>query len=301
MTSKGERQASEVVRQAVVGLMERTLSAAARVVDDRTDPEAVHDFRVGLRRLTTVLRAARRLHGKRRPRELAKALGRFGEATNALRDEEVLDETLQAALLPEACRPAIRAWLDERARHEDALREQAVQLIQGGELTAALAAARALAAGKPKKGDEPLPQFAWELLRQAQREVRALLPVAREDTAGMHRLRIRFKRLRYTAEMLGGFMTGYDAAEALRTAAPRRPRPEPHYAAVAKLAARMQKDLGLVHDADVALATVAAADDLDPHARAALGEALLGLRAKLGDRAMERLAQMPVELIGLCE
>ena len=300
MNSKAEPQASEVVRRAVAGLVERTLSAAGRVVHDRSDPEAIHDFRVGLRRLRTVLRAARRLHGKARARALSEALARFGDATSALRDEEVLDETIQATTLPDGFRAPIRAWLDERARHESALRDQAVELIRSGELTESLSALKELTASKPRKGDEPLRQLARQLLRQVQGDVRELLPVAREDAAGLHRLRIRFKRLRYTAEMLGGFMTRHDAAEVLRTAGSRRQRREPQYAALAKLAARMQKDLGLLHDADVALATVAAGD-LDPHTRAALIEALMALRDKLCDRAMERLAQMPVELIGLAE
>ena len=54
---------------------------------DEDAEEAVHDFRVGLRRLRTALRAARRIYGKKRLREISEGLKRYGDVTSALRDE----------------------------------------------------------------------------------------------------------------------------------------------------------------------------------------------------------------------
>ena len=64
------------------------------------DTEAIHDYRVALRRLRTLLRAAAPLF-KRGPMErLFDGLRRFARAAGAVRDEEVLAETLNEITLP---------------------------------------------------------------------------------------------------------------------------------------------------------------------------------------------------------
>src|SRR4051794_38610615 len=61
---------------------------------EAADPEAIHDFRVAIRRLRSVLRPVRPVYGRRRMRALAEGLKRVADATGTLRDEEVLRETL---------------------------------------------------------------------------------------------------------------------------------------------------------------------------------------------------------------
>ncbi len=287
--------AHDLVKPAVEGLVARTQAAARRVIAGETDPEAVHDFRVGLRRLRTVLQASRRLYGRSRLAPSLAALRRFGEATNALRDAEVLGETIALATLDDGARQEVADWLAERAQRERRLRREAVALIAGPELAEALSSLSAVVGAGPRR-DEDAVAFAKRRLRRARKGVRALLPVDRSDAERLHRLRIRFKRLRYTAEMLGRFVTELDAALALQHETAGQERV--NYAAVAKLAARMQKDLGLLHDADVALEAVAADEELAPPLRRALVDALGALRGRLADRAVAALGQLPSELLG---
>jgi CHAD domain-containing protein len=288
-------RAHELVKPAVIGLELRIRNAAERVVKAQSDGEAVHDFRVGLRRLRTVLRAARALYGKRRVKELMAQFKRFGDATNSLRDEEVLAETLEPVDLDESQRAAVLRWLSSREALETTLRKGAIDVIDGPWLDEAFASLQSCI-GRGPKHDETAAAFAKSRLKEARSDVRTALPVTRSDTEGLHRLRIRFKRLRYTSEMLGRFMTQADATAALRRE-PRRPDGA-NYAAVARLAARMQKVLGQLHDADQAVATLRADEQLEPHVREGVLLRLGVQRGKLADEAIARLEELPDEMFG---
>jgi CHAD domain-containing protein len=126
------------------------------------------------------------------------------------------------------------------------------------------------------------------------------------DGEAMHTLRIRFKRLRYTAELFGPLLerTGTDAGAGADagtdagagtgrdgTLAADAPRLWARgVAADAKHAARMQKRLGELHDIDVALQRTARAWGLDAATRAALAEALRAARQRAATKALEDLA-----------
>lgn len=295
MAKKRQPSAHELVQPAVEGLIARIRSAAQRVVASRNDPEAIHDFRVGLRRLRTVLRASRRLYGKEHVKPLEQRFKTFGDATSALRDEEVLDETVAGVEIEPASRERVAAWLRARSAREAVLRNEAVVLVNSPALDESFDALLALVAGGPKR-DDGAEAFAERCLESARVGVHELLPVRRHDVDALHRLRIRFKRLRYTAEMLGRFMTHADASEALRVGG--RRHHGPNYAAVARLAARMQKVLGLLHDADQARITVSDTDGLDSSTRLELLAALTKLREQLVDEAIARLQDLPEELFG---
>jgi CHAD domain-containing protein len=236
------------------------------------DPEAVHDFRVALRRLRTALRPARRLHGKRHLRAVEEELGRFARATGALRDEEVLRETLGALDLPPPARAALDAWLVQRLRQERARRRRAGALIAGADRhpgvgpplgTALAALERRL--GRRRSEEHPARALAESALAEATAAVAARLHARPTDAAAMHALRIRYKRLRYTAEL---FKPLLGEATSL----------------LAREAARMQKRLGELHDLDEALTRVTRARALPRGARAAARRALLRLRARQSAR-----------------
>jgi CHAD domain-containing protein len=290
---KEQLSAHELVKSAVEGLVARTRAAADRMLDARDDAEAVHDFRVGLRRLRTVLGASGRLYGKKRVKSLIGELKKFGDATNSLRDAEVLSETIDATAIDGDVKEQVHAWLERRALGEGQLRDAAIELLAGPQLDSALSSLLGQMDRGPKK-DQTAPVFAEKRFDAARRGVRELLPVERADSDRLHRLRIRFKRLRYTCEMLGQLMTRFDA----EVAPEQRPSPAADYPAIAKMAARMQKDLGLLHDADVALDTIGDDDSLDDRLREHISHALLGLRGRLVDRAVDRLEALPHELVG---
>ncbi|WP_437327246.1 CHAD domain-containing protein [Sorangium sp. So ce381] len=281
----------------------RVVTASEQGEDAEPDAEAVHDFRVSLRRLRTLLKPARRIYGRRRLRPVAEGLREFARATGALRDEEVLRETLTALDLDEAARAAVAGWVAQRARREREARAHIVELLRQdrpddtgapqadapaeGETGATQADApvegerlrlephlarleRRISRRKARKrGAEALARRA---IGDALDDVRALAASDPGDGAAMHALRIRFKRLRYSAETFSPLF----GERAERTA---------------KSASRMQRRLGQLHDADEALAQMTTAEALAPDARAAVLEALAAERARLAHKAIEELAR----------
>ncbi|AGP33541.1 CHAD domain-containing protein [Sorangium cellulosum] len=292
------------------------------------DEEAVHDFRVSLRRLRTLLKPARRIYGKKRIRPIADGLREFARATGTLRDEEVLRETLTALELGEAPRAAVAAWVAQRSRREHEARAHIVELLRrdhpgdngapkadapageadvpradappAGEADVPRAGAPAAGdadeprAGAPVVGERPRLEpylarlerrisrkkakkrgaeaLARRAIRDALQDVRALAASDPGDGAAMHALRIRFKRLRYSAETFSPLF----GERAERTA---------------KSASRLQRRLGQLHDVDEALAQMTRAEELSPDDRAAVVDALGAERARLAGKATEELAQ----------
>ncbi|MSP26228.1 MAG: CHAD domain-containing protein, partial [Myxococcales bacterium] len=137
-------------------------------------------------------------------------------------------------------------------------------------------AIRSLAGSVPRR-DRRAFNFAEAQLRAAERGVSALLPVAPTDGPRLHRLRIRMKRLRYFCEAFAPLAEDGPEGAALAD----------RLALRAKDAARFQKELGLVHDLDVALERVADGGGalLGPAVVAAIRE----LRDSHATHAVERL------------
>ncbi len=298
MGSNKGRTAHDILQPAVRGNMERIRAAAVRLLSDRADAEAVHDFRVGLRRLRTVLRSARAIYGKKKVRKLEASFKRFGDATNALRDAEVLAETLALVELDQADRETANRWLEEERRRQERLRDDATAIIERGDLEVAFAALLDVVGGPPKS-DVSMKRFAKTRLVDVQLGVAELLPASRDDVEALHRLRIRFKRLRYTAEMLDRFTGVGQSRKKARRNEPRGEAPKRSpFAKTAKQAQRMQKLLGTLHDADVALETVAASEGLREEERRPLTEGLLALRRRLVDESVEALEALPAYVLG---
>ena len=80
--------AREAVRRLALKQLEAWTRARARL-EDRSDPEALHDFRVALRRLRSLLRAFRSAVHDLAPPALRRRLRRFARATGESRDLEV--------------------------------------------------------------------------------------------------------------------------------------------------------------------------------------------------------------------
>ena len=281
--------AHELLAPTLRDLLARVRAAAARVsvtaaappagASAGYDAEAVHDLRVALRRLRTLLRPARAIYGKQRIGAVADELRRFAQATGIVRDEEVLHETLRELSLPRRTRRALDAWIRSRARHERELRKAAVDFLMNGaeaaanpSLEAALTALEASVRPR-RKGQQSAALLARSALDAAIEGVRASGAAAPRatDPAAMHALRIREKRLRYTAELF---------AEVLPSESSR----------LAKDAARMQKRLGELHDLDQAIVVVLQARNLPRPTRPAVIQALRAERAALAERLQGDLA-----------
>ncbi|WP_437636027.1 CHAD domain-containing protein [Sorangium sp. So ce854] len=295
--------AADFLGPVLLSCIERVRADARRVVATSAqgegaepDVEAVHDFRVALRRLRTLLKPARRIYGKRRLRPIADGLRAFARATGTLRDEEVLRETLTELELGDEARAAIDAWIARRAQREHEARAYIVDLLRrdrpgDAPVTGDAGAPQADApAGKRLRLERYLARLERRVSRRkkakrrgaealarraigdALDDVRALATTDPSDGAAMHELRIRFKRLRYSAETFAPLF----GERAERTA---------------KSASRLQRRLGQLHDVDEALAQMTGAEGLSPDERAAVTDALGAERARLAGKATDELAQ----------
>lgn len=195
-------------------LASTTAVAAAHIVRDRleaaavaaerlanvSDAEALHDFRVALRRLRSALRAYRPWLGRAASRKVRSALRDLGRATNAGRDAEVQADWLTAEdrELPDHAR-AGAARLAARLRKRRA--------PHANELRAALQSAADKMLKRLEFEEDTSPAFAavYEALLGEHAGVAAarLAAVTRADQVEeAHEARIALKRLRYLLEPL---------------------------------------------------------------------------------------------------
>jgi len=231
--------------------LDAALGATVPRVLGESDVEAIHDMRVAIRRLRTMIKMARPLYGRWHTDVVRRAFADVMRATGELRDEEVLEETL-AEITDDA---EFRAWLAARSTREKKLRRAVVARIEHGDLDRARLLLKALLVFplKPSR-DMELSRFARRTVERARRTVEDGRDVPPDDAVGLHDLRIAYKELRYSIELL---------AEALPLDA----------RAMLDPATVFQKRLGEIHDVDVAIETVTNAKGLSAAARtAALGQ-----------------------------
>ncbi|HSO32696.1 MAG TPA: CHAD domain-containing protein [Labilithrix sp.] len=242
------------------------VEAIPRVVKN-ADEEAIHDLRVAIRRLRTLLKMARPLFGRWHADAVRKAFAEVMKATGDLRDEEVLEETLEGVSED----PAFASWLAARAARERKLRRNVLLRIERGDLDRARLMLKALLVFPfdPER-EEDLSKFARRTVERARRVVEKGRDVPPEDILGLHELRISYKELRYSIELL---------AEALPLDA--RAMLEP--------AVVFQKRLGEIHDADVAVEVIRTARNLSEGART---EALASLEKVRAKRLMKYLREL---------
>ena len=180
----------ERVRGSPRGTFRDVLSAAlarieanARAALRSTDPEYLHQLRVGLRRLRSALRAFRGLLRRKDVKRIVRPLRRISPQLGAARDWDVLIGRLGRKAAP---------FEKKRAR----ARERARRAVRSKDFQRVVARARAL---QPGETADTLAQFGAAALERAHRKLRQRkLDLA--DPAGRHALRIRVKRLRYTGE-----------------------------------------------------------------------------------------------------
>ena len=218
-------EASLLHAPAQVGVRTVARVLAARVAEAQAalqhggDPEALHDFRVSVRRLRSWLRSHRAVLGRREVKRPLRALRSVAHATNGPRDAEVftawLDQTLDGLT---ARQKAGAAWLRqqvattpgqqlsprEAADADDALAELE-RLLPVYQVTLHL------------DGEVLEPTFARGLsvaLRRANSRLqRRLKDLGDPQEAGpVHQARIAGKRLRYLLEPLAPHIAGATAA-----------------------------------------------------------------------------------------
>jgi CHAD domain-containing protein len=276
--------------------MESLLEEAQRQLPEALagDEEAVHDLRVALRRIRVL---ARELvdtgGGLAEPLiELAAGATALFRALAGIRDLDILGHELAdlaaAGALGPAVDPSLARWVEgERARLRVGVPDAAAFFRQEVE--------RYLLAARPRGTDRPARAAAVQarrrarprhggrrLARPARRLLKAFDRVRRRPTPQrLHRLRIRAKSLRYTAETL-----------AHREAGPLRRGPGAGLAALESGLKKLQDALGAVQDAAMVLARLdglGAADTLPP---SAVGPARVAAARELERRRAAFLANL---------
>ena len=263
-----------------LGLVLAHASAWAGEPADAADlpaPEHLHQLRVGLRRLRSVLRVFA-AQAPPAATALVPALGRLFDQLGATRDRDVMAEglwpALQAAGAPLVALPAPPVPADALA---PLLRAPATQQLW----LALLAACQAPAVAVSPAGDCPVAEPAGRLcvslslplarlLRQVQKDG---LRFAALDDPARHRLRRRIKRLRYAIEASAALWPARRAARCLAALE------------------RAQGPLGDYNDTVVALQAYQAHAAVDPRAWFAVGW-LAARRAALTAPCMQALTRL---------
>jgi CHAD domain-containing protein/CYTH domain-containing protein len=196
-----DRPTADAARRIARGRMSEA-SAALDRLKDRRDTEALHDFRVAVRRLRSVLRAYRRWVGRAGTTKVRRRLQDLGGATNAGRDAEVQIAWLevQRSALARGERTGLN-WLLRglRATRRESYAAARRHVRADFERTAELLEKRL----EELDGTTPPFQETFAtLLRQHAGDLETRLAAIRgpEDEANAHEARISAKRLRYMLE-----------------------------------------------------------------------------------------------------
>jgi CHAD domain-containing protein len=238
-----DRPASEGARTLALALLADAADTAGRV-GTPGDGEALHDFRVAVRRLRSTVRAWRPALGEALRDKDVRRLRRIARRTGPARDAEVLGAWLASARAELGARyhPAVD-WLAARiASHGAGARGAAEAAARLREIHPALAHRLASAADGPAAGLDGFGAAVAALLRSHARTLRDALGRVSgpEAVTPAHEARIAAKRLRYLLEPLRGLPT-VDATPAV------------------KGLKALQDLLGELHDAHVAEQTAGAA------------------------------------------
>lgn len=237
----GAEPAPRGARRVALAFLDAVRAARVRL-DHGEDREALHDFRVALRRLRSWLRALREDLDSSAPGGVRAALKQFAETSNRGRDAEVLIEWLDAAVtrLPARHRSAAR-WLRrlQAAERVDASRQLQHLLDASFDATTQRLERRLrrYRATVYLDDDGPPPEsLAERVSHRARRDAGRLATLLDaisgvDDDSAIHEARIAGKRLRYLLEPLVKDVPSGEAT-------------------IARLK-RLQDTLGAIHDAHV--------------------------------------------------
>lgn len=199
---------------AIAGALRRIESHAQSAPQD-SDPEHVHQIRVGLRRLRVALPLFAPYLGVGRGRRLVRVARRLGRELGATRDLDIaiaLGETRLERLGPRS-RRQLQGLLERWRRERDQIRLGGLETLDGRRFARFHAALTELLQRDPP--DSPpamISNHAPPAIFTAYAPIGDHAGLnAPPDVAALHRLRIRVKGLRYTLEFLSpGLNSGVD-------------------------------------------------------------------------------------------
>jgi CHAD domain-containing protein/CYTH domain-containing protein len=243
-----DAQPEAAARGLALSFLDDAAKASSRLGDE-SDTEALHDFRVGLRRLRTLLKSYRDLLEDSVSKKQRRTLRELASSTGSARDSEVQLAWLarQESRLKAQDQDAWQ-WLSarletRRARSYAQLREETVAAFRALEQKLRRGLSRYTAHLGPDASRTTFSALAGERVRAAGDELEATLCAIASpgDVEGCHEARIRAKRLRYLIEPLRD--TSFEEAAN----------------ALVKSIKGLQELLGELHDAHVLASEVATA------------------------------------------
>lgn len=170
----------------LLGLHIRLMACQARLQAE-TDPEALHDLRISVRRLRSLLRPLRGVPGVDRLEAAAKAVGQL---TTPLRDREVLAEHLYAS-----------GQIQAAERRVGQMRGVYPQVADSQELALLLAVLDAFPSLiRSAQRQKALKGLGATVHKRLGKQWHALRAALKDPSHDRHRLRLLIKRVRYSAE-----------------------------------------------------------------------------------------------------
>jgi len=167
-----------------------------------SDPEALHDMRVAVRRLRAFLRVARPILEREWTDELRAELKWLGQALGSVRDHDVLliHVRAQAETLPAGDDAALRLFVKRMERRREAAREQMLEALSSRRYLELLGRIE-LAGEAPRWNGKhrSVRKLASAEFKKLERAIEKLDPAPGDSE--LHRLRVRGKRSRYAGEL----------------------------------------------------------------------------------------------------
>lgn len=205
----------QVVQRLALAQLEVAATASTRVAD-RNDAETLHDFRVALRRLRSLLRAYAPWYDPV-PKHLRKRLRRLARATNAARDAEVQIEWLRrtSPRVTAGARPGL-TWLLARLTERQRTANRAVRKLVRKEFAALEPSLRTTLRTRKHRRDS-VAGAGVTFAQATHGRLSAYCAELAVDLAGIdsvadrdaiHAARIGGKRMRYLLEPLRGSVSG---------------------------------------------------------------------------------------------
>ncbi|MGH3910192.1 MAG: CHAD domain-containing protein [Pseudonocardiaceae bacterium] len=202
------RPSDPAVHQLRAGLDTRLRALLTRDPGTRVgrDPEELHQMRVAVRRMRAALKAARPLLDRSWADDLRAELGWLGRALGPVRDADVLIERLRgrAAAFDDVGRDAAESLLEALVAEREIARAEMLAVLSSERYTALLvrlakAVSTPLPTGRGKSAGPALVELVRREFRRLDKAVSGIGDDPPDEV--LHALRIKGKRLRYTAEL----------------------------------------------------------------------------------------------------
>lgn len=220
---KSDIPAREAVGQIVRPMLALARENEARIPGD-VDTEFVHDYRICLRKIRSVLSLVKGVYPEADTLEIRKLLGKLARETNRLRDLDVylLSREKYMALLPPVFREALEEMFTEfAAERASEIRKVSARLKSGSHQRQMMELEAFFDAGARHKpapnAAEPVGPLVFKRIYKRFRKIQEVADTIEANTPDevVHELRIEGKKLRYLMEFFAELIpaNGMDAKE----------------------------------------------------------------------------------------